>query len=58
MENMKVRLEHSVKNDHYTYKESTKIVERNQFYQKEEQKIKNQYTNLAIDKIIHGKVQP
>ena len=59
MENMKVRLEHNSKNDPYTFKEPAKIAERNEFYQKEEQKkIRNQYSNQPIEKIIHGKVQP
>ena len=35
MENMKVRLEHNPKNDHYGYKEQAKIVERDEFYQKQ-----------------------
>ncbi len=35
MENMKVRLEHNVKNDPYNYKEVTKIVERDRFYEKQ-----------------------
>jgi hypothetical protein len=59
MENMKVRLEHNHKHDPYYFKELPKVAEREQFYAKqEEKKEKNQYTNLPVDKIIHGKVQP
>jgi hypothetical protein len=32
MENLKIRLEHNVKNDPYTFKKSTKIIERDLFY--------------------------
>ncbi len=35
MENMKVRLEHNVKNDPYNYKEMPKIAEREEFYAKQ-----------------------
>lgn len=43
MENMKVRLEHSTKNDPYSFKESAKVAERAQFYQQHEpQPINNQ----------------
>lgn len=59
---MKVRLEHNVKNDPYNYKELPKVIERDEFYQKQDHNKpkdnKNQYTNLPIDKIIHGKIQP
>lgn len=33
MENMKIRLEHNTKNDHYAYKKSPKIQERDKFYE-------------------------
>ena len=60
MENMKVRLEHNIKHDPYNYKEMQKVIERDEFYNKQEaeKKDKNQYTNMPVDKIIHGKVQP
>jgi hypothetical protein len=60
MENMKVRLEHNVKNDHYNYKELPKVIERDEFYKQDEKQkeSKNQYTNMPVDKIIHGKIQP
>lgn len=47
---MKVRLEHNVKNDPYVFKESTKIAERAEFYQKQEakhQKI-SQNSNIPV----------
>lgn len=37
------------------------MAERDQFYQQQQAdklKDKNQYTNMPVDKIIHGKVQP
>lgn len=57
---MKVRLEHSTKHDPYNYKELQRVAERDEFYSKQEaeKKDKNQYTNMPVDKIIHGKVQP
>lgn len=56
---MKVRLEHNSKNDPYTFKESAKVAEREQFYQQQEgNKPKYDYTNRPVDKIIHGKLQP
>ena len=59
MENMKIRLEHNVKNDPYNYKQQSKIADRDEFYQKQEApKSKNMYTNVPIDKIIHSKIQP
>lgn len=59
---MKVRLEHNIKNDHYTFKQAPRINERDEFYNSQkadrQKDIKNQYTNMPIDKIIHGKMQP
>ena len=54
-DNMKIRLEHSVKNDPYTFKKSAKIEERDNFYlnQKLPQK-----KNNAMDKTIHQKMVP
>ena len=59
MENMKVRLEHNTKNDPYTFKESVKVAERDQFYQRQEgkQRVSHHGSN-PIEKIIHGKMQP
>ena len=34
MESMKIRLEHNIKNDPYTFKKSVKIEERDNFYEK------------------------
>ena len=54
MENMKVRLEHSAKNDPYTQKDNPKLRERDEFYGKQQQ-VSNQYSNLPVDQIIHAK---
>ena len=58
MENMKVRLEHNTKNDPYTFKESLKVAEREQFYQRQEAKQRVSHGANPVDKIIHGKMQP
>jgi hypothetical protein len=39
---MKVRLEHNLKNDHYSFKKDVKIVERDQFYESSEMRMGNQ----------------
>lgn len=53
MENMKIRLEHDRKNDHYSYKNNVKIAERDQFYRNEDSiknnlEKKNPYTNNPV----------
>lgn len=42
LENMKVRLEHNVKNDYYSFKKNNKIAERDQFYENSEIRTGNQ----------------
>lgn len=39
---MKVRLEHNVKNDYYSFKKNNKIAERDQFYENSEIRTGNQ----------------
>jgi hypothetical protein len=55
MENLKIRLEHNVKNDPYTFKKSTKIIERDLFYEQ-----KNQLGKKTdhVDRTIHQKMTP
>ena len=57
---MKVRLEHNTKNDPYTFKESVKVAERAEFYQRQEakQKVSQHGASNPVEKIIHGKMQP
>lgn len=52
---MKIRLEHNVKNDPYTFKRSVKIEERDKFY---EQKKSFDKKNGVMDKTIHQKPAP
>lgn len=55
MENLKIRLEHNVKNDPYTFKKSTKIIDRDNFYQQAKQVPRR---NDPMEKTIHQKMNP